>query len=86
MTLLVPGDDDVLDDTKNMVGQSKPINTNVQSEGKEQFESQVPQQAGSFEGNQIKTNIIRDMQPMSPRKQKINNNFVKLFESMVRAE
>jgi hypothetical protein len=86
MTLLVPGDDDVLDDTKDMVGKSKPINTNVQSEGKEQFESQVPQQAGSFEGNQIKTNIIRDMQPMSPRKQKINNNFVKLFESMVRAE
>jgi len=80
---------DSLEDEKDVVKEtteSTPINTNVQLEGKEEFESQVPQQAGSFEGNQIKTNIIRDMQPMSPRKQKINNNFVKLFESMVRAE
>jgi len=80
---------DSLEDEKDVVKEtteSTPINTNVQLEGKEEFESQVPQQAGSFEGNQIKTNITRDMQPMSPRKQKINNNFVKLFESMVRAE
>ena len=59
--------------------QKQDITKNVTSEGKAEFESQVPDRTRSYEAAQMKTNFNRNNKAMSPRKQKLSSNFAKLF-------
>ena len=88
LTLLQPKEDDVEIEEEEIeeVVEKKDITENVTSEGKAEFESQVPEATRSYEAAQMRTNFNRNNQPMSPRKQKLSNNFAKLFEASLRAE
>lgn len=71
----------VVEDKVQDTGVATPVNMNISETGRQEYESQVPSQAGSFEAAQIKTNIGRTNQ-MTARKQKLNNIFIKLFQEL----
>lgn len=62
-------------------GVSTPINMKISETGRQEYESQVPKEAGSFESAQIKTNIGRT-NVMTERKRKLNDIFIKLFAEL----
>jgi len=81
MKLLVPEEDDVEEQIEETTVETTEVDTPV-------VESQTMNQENSLRQRQKDAFRAREIEnrPMSPRKQKINNNFVKLFKSMIGAE